>query len=50
MNKIDEKKVTVCVSGYMDPLTVGHLEYMRLAREHGNWLLVIINNDNQATL
>lgn len=50
MNNSGEKKVKVCVSGYMDPLTVGHLEYMRLAREHGNWLVVIINNDDQATL
>ena len=44
------KKVCVCVSGYMDPLTIGHLEYMRLAREMGDELIVIVNNDEQATL
>ena len=42
--------IRVCISGYMDPMTVGHLEYMRLARELGDWLIVIINNNKQATL
>ena len=42
--------VKVCVSGYMDPMTVGHLEYIKMARALGDKLVVIINNDNQAAL
>lgn len=43
----------VCASGYMDPLTVGHLEYFRMAKELAGpdgQLIVIVNNDHQATL
>jgi len=43
----------VCASGYMDPLTVGHLEYFRMAKEIAGpdgQLVVIVNNDHQATL
>lgn len=44
------KIVKVCVSGYMDPMTVGHLEYIKMARTLGDKLVVIINNDEQAAL
>ena len=44
MNKV------VCVSGYFDPLHVGHLDYFKKAKELGDHLVVIINNDNQAAL
>jgi cytidyltransferase-like protein len=40
----------VAVSGYFDPLHVGHLEYLELASELGDELVVIVNNDYQATL
>lgn len=40
----------VCVSGYFDPIHVGHLEYLRKAKELGNYLVVIVNNDEQAAL
>lgn len=40
----------VCVSGYFDPLHVGHLEYFKFSKRIGNKLLVIVNNDSQATL
>jgi len=40
----------VCVSGYFDPLHVGHIEYFKKSRELGDQLMVIVNNDNQATL
>ena len=43
------KKVVV-VSGYYDPLHVGHLESFELAKELGDKLVVILNNDRQAVL
>ena len=40
----------VAVSGYFDPLHVGHIECMELAKELGDRLVVIVNNDRQAML
>lgn len=40
----------VITSGYYDPLHVGHLECFEQARELGDRLLVIVNNDHQAHL
>ncbi len=40
----------VAVSGYFDPLHVGHLEYFEMAKQLGNKLIVIVNNDKQAIL
>lgn len=40
----------VCVSGYFDPIHVGHLEYFKKSKEIGTKLMVIVNNDKQATL
>lgn len=40
----------VAISGYFDPLHVGHLDYINLARRLGDYLVVIVNNDHQATL
>ena len=40
----------IVTSGYFDPLHVGHIEYLQLARELGDRLVVIINNNHQATL
>jgi cytidyltransferase-like protein len=42
--------ITVCASGYFDPLHVGHLEMLRKAKELGDRLIVIINNDEQAKM
>lgn len=36
----------IVASGGMDPLHVGHLEYLEKAKALGGYLLVIINNDN----
>jgi len=40
----------VAVSGYFDPVHVGHIEYIKLARQLGDRLIVILNNDKQAAL
>jgi len=38
------------VSGYFNPLHVGHLDYLQAARKLADKLLVIVNNDYQVTL
>ena len=43
-------ETVVAVSGYFDPLHVGHLDYFSLARELGDKLVVIVNNDHQCAL
>ena len=40
----------VCVSGYFDPIHVGHLEYFKKSKQIGDKLMVIVNNDEQAIL
>jgi len=45
-----KKRITVAVSGYFNPLHVGHLEMMEKAKKLGNRLVVIINNDYQVKL
>ena len=40
----------VCISGYFDPLHVGHLEYINKAKELGDYLVVIVNNNHQCKL
>lgn len=40
----------VCVSGYFDPIHVGHIEYFKKSKLIGDKLMVIVNNDEQATL
>jgi D-beta-D-heptose 7-phosphate kinase/D-beta-D-heptose 1-phosphate adenosyltransferase len=37
---------TVAVSGGFDPIHIGHVEMMKEAKELGDRLVVIINNDN----
>ena len=37
---------TVCVSGGFDPIHVGHLRMFERARQLGDRLVVIVNNDN----
>ena len=44
MNKI------VVASGYFDPLHIGHIEYLERSKALGDYLFVIVNNDNQAKL
>lgn len=45
-----KNKITVAVSGYFNPLHVGHLQMMEKARKLGDRLVVIVNNDEQVKL
>jgi D-beta-D-heptose 7-phosphate kinase/D-beta-D-heptose 1-phosphate adenosyltransferase len=45
-----EKEKIVAASGYFDPIHVGHIEYLKLAKNLGTKLIVILNNDEQAKL
>ena len=38
---------TVIVSGYFNPLHGGHLDMIDWARDHGDRVVVIVNNDEQ---
>ena len=41
---------TVAVSGYFDPIHVGHLEFLKLSKDLGDKLVVIVNNNYQCVL
>jgi len=40
----------VITSGYFDPIHVGHVECLELSKKLGDKLIVIVNNDYQASL
>jgi len=40
----------IIASGYFDPIHVGHIEYLKLAKEIDGKLIVILNNDHQCVL
>lgn len=40
----------VIASGYFNPLHVGHLHYLEAAKDLGDFLVVIVNNDLQVAL
>jgi len=40
----------VCVSGYFNPLHIGHIEYFEKSKALGDKLVVIVNNDKQSIL
>jgi len=42
----NKKKKVVAVSGGFDPIHVGHVRMFKRAKELGNELVVILNNDN----
>jgi D-beta-D-heptose 7-phosphate kinase/D-beta-D-heptose 1-phosphate adenosyltransferase len=50
MQKIMKNEIIVATSGYFDPMHVGHIEYLKLAKKLGDKLIVIVNNDEQAIL
>ena len=45
-----KKNIIVAVSGYFNPIHVGHLEMMKKAKKLGDYLVVIVNNDEQVKL
>jgi len=47
---IKKKTVVVAVSGYFNPLHVGHLEMIEKSRKLGDKLVAIVNNDHQVKL
>ncbi len=45
-----DNPIIVAVSGYFNPLHVGHLEMIEKARELGDILVAIVNNDKQVAI
>ncbi|HBA36352.1 TPA: glycerol-3-phosphate cytidylyltransferase [Candidatus Falkowbacteria bacterium] len=48
--KASRQPIIVAVSGYFNPLHVGHLEMIQKAKKLGDKLVVIVNNDKQVAL
>ena len=46
----DNGNIKIAVSGYFDPIHVGHLEYLKMAKSLGDILIVIVNNNHQCVL
>ncbi len=42
--------ITVCTSGYFNPLHKGHVRLFEEAKKLGDYLIVIVNNDKQVAL
>jgi cytidyltransferase-like protein len=42
--------IRVAVSGYFNPLHIGHLDMIEEAKKLGDYLVVIVNNDKQVKL
>ena len=40
----------IAISGYFDPIHVGHLEYIEMSKKLGDYLVVIVNNNKQCVL
>ena len=47
---MEKEETIVAVSGYFDPIHVGHLELIQKAKTLGDKLVVIVNNTKQAHL
>ena len=43
-------KKAIIVSGYFNPIHKGHLEYFKNAKQHADYLFVIVNSDLQRKL
>ncbi len=44
--KTKKEKVVVMVSGGFDPVHIGHVRYIQEAKALGDYLVVVLNNDN----
>jgi len=44
------KEKIVIASGYFDPIHVGHIEYLKNAKDLGDKLIVILNSDSAAMM
>ena len=44
--KILKKKKVVMISGGFDPIHIGHVRYIQEAKKLGDYLVVVLNNDN----
>jgi D-beta-D-heptose 7-phosphate kinase/D-beta-D-heptose 1-phosphate adenosyltransferase len=44
------KEIVVAVSGYFNPVHIGHINYLNAAKALGTKLAVIVNNDSQVKL
>jgi cytidyltransferase-like protein len=40
----------ICTSGYFNPLHIGHLKLLEESKKLGDYLVVIVNNDEQVKL
>lgn len=45
-----EKQKIIITSGYFDPIHIGHIKYLESAKKLGDYLIVIVNSDLQASL
>jgi len=45
--ELKKQQKVVATSGYFDPLHHGHIELFKLSKQLGEYLIVIVNNDNQ---
>jgi cytidyltransferase-like protein len=43
-------KTLVIASGYFNPIHKGHIEYLNRSKSIGDFLFVIVNNDNQRVM
>jgi len=46
VKKSNKKKKIVMVSGGFDPIHIGHIRYIQEAKKLGDYLIVVLNNDN----
>ena len=47
---LPKKKIIVAVSGYFNPIHIGHVRLFEEAKKLGTKLIVIVNNDKQVKL
>ena len=50
MREIVKPMRIIVISGYFNPIHSGHIDYIKSAKQRGDVLVVIVNNDNQVKL